>query len=36
MVEATPVRLKFTLNTGHTPFLTNVSGLVSAIEKSAE
>lgn len=36
MVEATPVRLQFTLNTGHTPFLTDVAGLVSAIEKSAE
>lgn len=36
MVAATPVRLEFTLNTGHTPFLTDVPGLVSAIEKSAE
>lgn len=36
MVAATPVRLEFTLNTGHTPFLTDVAGLVSAIEKSAE
>jgi pimeloyl-ACP methyl ester carboxylesterase len=36
MVAATPVRLEFTLNTGHTPFLTDVPGLVSAIEKSSE
>lgn len=36
MVAATPVRLEFTLNTGHTPFLTDVPGLVSAIEKSAD
>lgn len=35
MVAATPVRLEFTLNTGHTPFLTDVPGLVSAIEQSA-
>lgn len=36
MVEETAVRLQFTLNTGHIPFLTDVSGLVSAIEKSAK
>lgn len=36
MVAATPVRLQFSLDTGHIPFLTDVSGLVSAIEKSAE
>jgi pimeloyl-ACP methyl ester carboxylesterase len=36
MVEETPVRLQFTLNTGHIPFLTDVPGLVSAIEKSAK
>lgn len=36
MVEATPVRREFTLNTGHTPFLTDVPGLVSAIEQSAD
>jgi pimeloyl-ACP methyl ester carboxylesterase len=36
MVASTPVRATFTLNTGHTPFLTDVPGLVSAIEKSAE
>ena len=35
MVAATPVRLQFTLNTGHTPFLTDVAGLVKAIEQSA-
>jgi hypothetical protein len=28
MVAATPVRLQMTLNTGHTPFLTDVPGLV--------
>lgn len=36
MVAATPVRLSFTLNTGHTPFLTDVNGLADAIEKSAK
>jgi hypothetical protein len=36
MVAATPVRLEFTLNTGHTPFLTDVEGLVKAIEQSAK
>jgi hypothetical protein len=36
MVAATPVRLELTLNTGHTPFLTDVSGLVSAIEQAAK
>ena len=36
MVAATPVRLEFTLNTGHTPFLTDVPGLVSAIEQAAK
>jgi len=36
MVAATPVRLQFTLNTGHTPFLTDVPGLVTAIEQSAQ
>lgn len=36
MVVATPVRMEFTLNTGHTPFLTDVAGLVSAIEQSAK
>ena len=35
MVAATPVRLELTLDTGHTPFLTDVSGLVGAIEQAA-
>src|SRR5471030_2691692 len=36
MIAATPVRLEFTLNTGHTPFLTDVPGLVGAIEQAAQ
>ncbi len=36
MVAATPVRQEFTLNTGHTPFLTDVAGLVDAIEQAAK
>ncbi|WP_295995953.1 alpha/beta fold hydrolase [Rugamonas sp.] len=36
MVAATPVRQEFTLNTGHTPFLTDVPGLVGAIEQAAK
>jgi pimeloyl-ACP methyl ester carboxylesterase len=36
MIAATPVHLEFTLNTGHTPFLTDVEGLVKAIEQSAK
>jgi pimeloyl-ACP methyl ester carboxylesterase len=36
MVAATPVRLELTLNTGHTPFLTDVDGLVADIERAAE
>lgn len=36
MVAATPVRLELTLNTGHTPFLTDVPGLVGAIEQAAK
>jgi len=36
MVAATPVRLELTLGTGHTPFLTDVSGLVAAIEQAAK
>jgi pimeloyl-ACP methyl ester carboxylesterase len=36
MIAATPVRLQLTLNTGHTPFLTDVAGLVAAIEHAAE
>jgi pimeloyl-ACP methyl ester carboxylesterase len=35
MVAATPVRLELTLSTGHTPFLTDVSGLTAAIERAA-
>jgi len=36
MVAATPVRLEITLETGHTPFLTDVPGLVAAIEQAAQ
>jgi pimeloyl-ACP methyl ester carboxylesterase len=36
MVAATPVRLAFTLQTGHTPFLTDVAGLASVIEWAAQ
>lgn len=36
MVAATPVRAEFTLKTGHTPFLTDVAGLVGAIEAAAK
>lgn len=36
MTAATPVRLSFTVNTGHTPFLTDVPGLVSAIEQASK
>jgi len=36
MTAATPVRTSFTLQTGHTPFLTDVAGLASAIEKAAQ
>ncbi|MFJ3483062.1 alpha/beta fold hydrolase [Pseudomonas sp. NPDC090202] len=35
MVAATPVHNEVTLDTGHTPFLTNVSGVVQAIEHAA-
>lgn len=35
MVAATPVRSQTTLATGHTPFLTDPSGLVAAIEAAA-
>lgn len=35
MIAATPVRMELTLNTGHTPFLTDVPGLVGAIEQAA-
>lgn len=36
MVAGTPVRMEVTLNTGHTPFLTDVPGLVGAIESAAK
>lgn len=36
MIAATPVKQEFTLKTGHTPFLTNVPGLVDAIEQAAK
>lgn len=36
MVAATPVRLQLTLDTGHTPFLTDVVGLTNAIEQAAK
>lgn len=36
MVAATPVRLSFTLQTGHAPFVTDVPGVVDAIERSAK
>lgn len=36
MVAATPVRLELTLDTGHTPFLTDPGGLVTTIEKAAQ
>lgn len=36
MVAATPVRLNLTLDTGHTPFLTDVAGLTDAIEQAAK
>ena len=35
MVAATPVRVEYTLQTGHTPFLTNPDGLADAIERAA-
>jgi pimeloyl-ACP methyl ester carboxylesterase len=35
MIAATPVRGEETLDTGHTPFLTDVAGVVHAIEQSA-
>lgn len=34
MVASTPVKNELTLNTGHTPFLTDVSGVVRVIEQS--
>lgn len=36
MVAATAIRTSFTLQTGHTPFLTDVAGLADAIEKAAK
>jgi pimeloyl-ACP methyl ester carboxylesterase len=36
MVAATPVRREFTVDTGHTPFLTNPQGLTRNIEMAAE
>jgi pimeloyl-ACP methyl ester carboxylesterase len=36
MVASTPVRREFTLQTGHTPFLTDPDGLASAIEAAAK
>ena len=35
MVAATPVRLELTIDTGHTPFLTNPQGLARDIEMAA-
>ncbi len=36
MVSVTPVRAEYTLQTGHTPFLTNPNGLADAIEQAAK
>lgn len=36
MVATTPVRVEYTLQTGHTPFLTDPDGLANAIEKIAK
>jgi pimeloyl-ACP methyl ester carboxylesterase len=36
MVAATPVRVEYTLPTGHTPFLTDPDGLADAIERAAQ
>lgn len=36
MVAATPVRAEYTLQTGHTPFLTDPDGLANAIEAAAK
>ncbi|CAB3746014.1 alpha/beta fold hydrolase [Paraburkholderia humisilvae] len=35
MVASTPVRSEYTLQTGHTPFLTDPDGLANAIESAA-
>jgi pimeloyl-ACP methyl ester carboxylesterase len=36
MVATTPVRAEYTLQTGHTPFLTDPNGLADAIERAAK
>lgn len=36
MVAATPVGASYTLQTGHTPFLTDVAGLAAAIEQAVK
>jgi pimeloyl-ACP methyl ester carboxylesterase len=36
MVASTPVRSEYTLQTGHTPFLTDPDGLANAIEAAAK
>lgn len=36
MVASTPVRVQYTLQTGHTPFLTDPDGLAKAIEEAAK
>ncbi|MDB5576340.1 MAG: alpha/beta hydrolase [Bradyrhizobium sp.] len=36
MVASTPVRVQYTLQTGHTPFLTDPDGLAKAIEDAAQ
>lgn len=36
MVAASPVRVEYTLPTGHTPFLTDPEGLADAIERAAQ
>lgn len=36
MVAATPVRIEYTLQTGHTPFLTDPDGRANAIEQAAK
>lgn len=36
MVATTPVRLELSVNTGHTPFITDPKGLIAAIEQAAK
>lgn len=36
MISTTPVRAEFTVDTGHTPFLTNPDALVKALEASVK